>query len=109
MTLPAVNGSTIYASDLYQLCQPSGNQEHGKYFLSGWSNANGDLIQAYIPSESRASTPVSVTIDTADQAATNVNAPGTGHLTSSGFQVYTTSTSAQTNNLQVGGNYTINY
>lgn len=109
MALPAVNGNTIFAMDLYQLCQPSGQSEHGKYFLSGWSNANGDLIQVYIPSQSRASTPISVTIDTADQAATNVAAPSTNHLTSSGFQVYTTSTSAQTNNLQVGGNYTIAY
>lgn len=109
MALPAINGNTIVAADLYQLCRPSGGAEGGKYFVSGWSNASGDLLQAYIPSQSRNATPVSVSIDTVDQSATNVNAPSTGHLTASGFQVYTTSTSAQASNLQVGGGYTISY
>ena len=87
----------------------SGDTESGHYFCSGWSNAAGDLIQAYIPSLSRTSTPVSVSIDQADKAATNVNAPTTGFLTSGGFQVWTTSTSAQVTNLQVGGNWTIQF
>ena len=88
----------------------SGDTESGHYFLSGWSNAVGDLIQIYYASLSRTSTPISVSApDQTDKAATNVNAPSTGFLTSGGVQIYTTSTSAQVSNLQVGGAFTIQY
>lgn len=106
-------GNTIQAADLnqcvYELDRQATQQEGGHYFISGWSNAASDLLQAYIPSRSRYAAPVSVSIDTTDQAATNVAAPSTGHLTVGGVQIFTTSTSAQVSNLQVGGAYTIQY
>ena len=37
----------------------SGDTEQGHYFLSGWSNASGDLIQVYIVALSRTSVPIS--------------------------------------------------
>ena len=87
----------------------SGDTEQGHYFLSGWSNASGDLLQVYIVALSRTSVPISVSIDQSDKAPTNVATPSTGQLTSGGFQIYTTSTSAQVTNLQVGGLYTIQW
>ena len=88
----------------------SGDTEVAHYYLSGWSNASGDLIQIYYPSLSRTSVPVSVSApDQSDQAVTNVNAPTANHITAGGVQIYTTSTSAQVANLQVGGQFTITY
>jgi hypothetical protein len=109
MSLPAVNGNTIQAADLYQLCRPSGGSETGKYYLQGGGNAAGWVVSNYIPSLSRAATPVSVSIDTADQApAANAGTPAAAQLTASGFQVSFACTAAS-NTARAGGNYTISY
>lgn len=109
MALPAVAGATIYASDLYQLCQPSGGQEKGKYWLEGSGYVSGADITMFMPSQSRNATPVSVTIDTADQApSSHLNAPSTASLTSGGFHI-SASVTAVTPNEFCGGNYTIQY
>ncbi|HET8911204.1 MAG TPA: hypothetical protein VFN23_07065 [Ktedonobacteraceae bacterium] len=111
MALPAVSGNTIFASDLYQLCRPSGSQETGHYWLGGPVYTNGALISLYMPSQSRAATPVSASIDTADSApAGGMNsAPTTFNLTVGGFQISTTSTTGPNTNAHCGGNYTIQY
>lgn len=108
MALPAVNGNTIQASDMYQLAQPSGGQEHGKYWLANAAYASGAILSQYMQSESKGSTPVSVSIDTADHAASGVGAPGTANLSQYGFQVYAAATAA---NLapNVAGNSTIQF
>ncbi len=107
MALPAVAGATIYATDLYQLCQPSGQTEVGHYFLASTATAASQLISDYIPSTSRAATPVSISIDTSDYTASNCAAPSTNHLTQGGAQVYTRSSASGDAN--VGGKYTIQY
>ena len=107
-----VTGNTILASDLNQvinvLQRAAGQTETGSYFLHGWGGASGDTIAAWVPSESRGATPVSVSIDTSIQAASSVNAPATANLNANGFQVFT-GTSAATTSGQVGGAYTIQY
>ena len=109
MSLPAVNGNTIYASDLYGLCQPSGGSDPSEYELQGWSNAAGDVISAYIPSRSRASAPVSVTMGSYTDSGSNITTPvSTGHLTSNGVQIYSSSTAAATS-CHVGQTFTWNY
>lgn len=109
MSLPAVNGNTIFAADLYGLCQPASGTETGKYFLQGGGNGSGWVVSNYLPSRSRGATPVSVSIDTADQApAANAGTPSASNLTASGFQVSFSCTGA-TNTARAGGNYTINY
>lgn len=109
MALPAVAGNSIYASDLYQLCQPSGGQEKGKYWLEGNSYASGADITYYLSSQSRNATPVSVSIDTADRVpTTNLNAPAAANLTASGFHI-SASTTATSLNEFCGGNYTIQF
>lgn len=107
MTLPAVPGADIYAADLYQLCQPSGGQEIGHYYIAGTATAANQLFQDYVSSESRNATPVSISVDQSDQSATNCAAPSTNHLTQGGAQVYTRSSAAGDSN--VGGKYTIQY
>jgi hypothetical protein len=95
MALPAVPGNTIYASDLYGLCQPSGGTDPGEYELQGWANAAGDIISAYIPSRSRVSTPVSLTMGSYTDSGVNMNTPvSTGHLDANGVQIYSASTGA---------------
>lgn len=109
MSLPAVAGNTLLAADLYQLCQPSGGQEKGKYFLEGNFYVSGAYCTCFIPSLSRGSTPISLSIDTADNAPTShLNAPSNDHLTASGFHIYSTSTAISANEY-CGGNYTISY
>lgn len=106
------NGNTLFANDINQLVnvlqQPSGGQEKGSYFLHGWGGASGDTLAGWFPSLSRGTTPVSVSIDTSIQVASNVNAPATANLNATGFQVFTGTTGATTN-AQVGGNSTIQY
>jgi hypothetical protein len=112
MPYQVATGQTINAADINQLAvilqRPSGTQESGKYFLVDSSYATGANVGDYVSSISRTATPVSVAIDTTDQAATNCGAPTTDHLTSNGFRVSTTSTGV---NVQVivGGGFTISY
>lgn len=111
MSLPAVNGNTIQASDLYQLCRPSGGQETGHYWLAGPVYTSGAVISLYMPSQSRGATPVSASIDTTQQAPTGgmTAAPSTFNLTSDGFQISTTSTTGPNTNARAAGGYTIQY
>lgn len=107
MSLPAVAGNTIQASDLYQLCRPSGGTETGVYYLEGWGNAVGDQLGNWCPSQSRGATPVSVSIDvTINQVHTN--SPSTSNLGTSGFRVAATTSQAATQNV-AAGNFTIQY
>ena len=108
MALPAIAGQTILAQDLYPLCQPSGQQEKGKYLIGTNAYASGATCTCYINSESRNATPVSVSIDEADGITGSANTPTTANLTANGFQVKTTSNAASLN-VSVGGNYTIQY
>jgi hypothetical protein len=108
MALPAVAGNTILASDLYGIAQPSGAQEHGKYYLEAGVYATNAFFSTYYRTSSQGSTPVSVSIDTADQAVAGCNAPSTALLTSFGFQVKTSATGAGTD-ARVGGNYTVSF
>ena len=108
MALPAIGGQVIEARDLYNLCQPSGGHESGKYLIGTNAYASGATCTCYINSESHVSVPVSVSIDEADGQTPSCNTPTTANLTSSGFQVKTTS-NATSLNVSVGGNYTIQY
>jgi hypothetical protein len=107
-----VTGNTILSADINQLVnvlqRSAGQTEVGKYYLAGWGNAANDKMVCYIPSLSRGTATVSVSIDTADLSPTNVNAPITSHLTANGFAVEATTTGATTNG-GCGGNYTIQY
>jgi hypothetical protein len=107
-------GNTIQAQDVNQvvnvLQRASGQQEIGKYFLAGPTYANGALVSQYMSSISRNTTPVSVSIDTADQAPAGgmSTTPNTGNLTANGFQVWTLTTTTNLNS-RAAGNMTIQY
>lgn len=106
------SGNTIQAQDVNQIIdvlqQPSSGQEKGHYFVAGTTTANNLLFSGYVASLSRNATPVSVTLDTSDHSPQNCNAPSYNYLTQGGFQVYTRST-ASSGDVNVGGNYTIQY
>lgn len=110
MALPAVAGATIQASDVYGLQQPSGGTDPGSYELAGWAGASGDGQSCYIPSRSRTSTPVSITVSgTYFDGPTNFNTPvNTAHLDSNGVQFNQTA-SAATTNCHMGQTFTWNY
>jgi len=108
MALPAVAGNTIFASDLYGLAQPSGGTETGKYYLSFGADAASRVGSQMIRTSSQGSTPVSLTLDEADQAHSSCAAIAQNFLTKYAFQVNTTSTGAA-NNCKVGGNTTVQY
>jgi len=106
-------GNTILAADINQvvnvLQRAAGQTEVGKYMLEGNAYASGAYISSYMPSLSRGATPVSVMIDTADNAPTALlNAPSTDHLTANGFHVFA-NTSGISLNQFCAGNYTIQY
>jgi hypothetical protein len=107
-----VTGNTVLASDVNQLVQvlqrASSQTEAGKYYIIGWGSASGDNIGHYCGSLSRVSTPVSVSVDTADVAVSNINSPSTTDLTSGGFEIFSTTTGAATN-AHVAGNTTIQF
>lgn len=87
----------------------AGQTEVGHYLLAGSSYVTNGLISDYRASISRGATPVSVAINTADQAQNGYTAnPSTNHLTANGFQVYGFSNGVQANCF-VGGAYTITY
>lgn len=108
MALPAVAGNTILASDLYQLARPSGGTEVGSYVCAGSSYVSGALLSYWVSSQSRAQTPVSVTIDTTIIAPLNCGTPSTLHLNANGFQVLANSNAVNAS-AGVGGAYTIQY
>jgi hypothetical protein len=107
VTPPGISAAFLNAIENV-LEQPSGGTETGKYNLQSWGNAANDTIGSYTGSISRTAVPISVVIDTADQAATAVNAPATAFLTANGFLASTTTTGAATV-ARVAGNYTLNY
>ncbi len=112
LTRPPV-GALIAASHVDQLVdvlqRMSGQSEAGKWFLFSGGYQNGWTVSQYMVSHSQGSTPVSVSIDTADQAPTQAaNSPATQNLTSSGF-VVDYSVQGLTNTSRAGGNFTINY
>ena len=89
--------------------QPSGGTELGKYWLEGNAYVVGAYVTCFIPSLSRGATPVSVSIDTADQSVVGMNAPGTYNLTSSGFHISANANGGAQTNMYCGGNTTIHY
>lgn len=109
---PVSTGNTVLAADINQLVnalqRSSGQTETGKYHLLFNAYATNAQGQVWIQTQSRNSTPVSVTIDTSDQSPTNCTAPATAVLTSSGFQLYTGSTGASLA-CNCGGNFTVQY
>jgi hypothetical protein len=108
-----VNGGTVQASDISQLVkvlqETSGSTEVGKYYLQGGGNVSGWVVSNYMVSLSRTSVPVSVSIDTADQApAASAGTPTAIQLTFGGFQVQFAVT-AVTNTARAAGNSTIHF
>lgn len=89
--------------------QPSGGTETGKYFLLGGAYTTGANVSQYMQSLSRTTVPVSVSIDTADQAPTaGANSPTTDNLSANGFHVLFTATGANVAS-RCGGNFTLQY
>lgn len=106
-------GNTVLASDINQLVnvlqRSSGQTETGKYYVNWGAYASGAQTSIYMQSLSRNATPVSVSIDTADQAPANqANSPSTFNLTANGFRIFDNSTGISTNCI-AGGNFTIQY
>jgi hypothetical protein len=114
MTLYQVStGQTVNASDINQLVstlqQQPGGQELGTYYLTGVSPAGGITgLGAWCPSQSRGSSPVSVSINTSIQSPVNLLTPTTDHLSSYGFHVFAGYTAGNTA-ANVGGTFTIQY
>ena len=107
-----VTGNVALASDLNQVINilqvPGGGTEPGKYFLRGQAYATNANMGNYMRSRSNGTTPVSVSSDTADQAASNANPQVTSNLTQYGFLIYSSGTGVVTL-WQIGGNFTIQY
>lgn len=107
-----VTGNTIAAQDINQvinvLQEPSGSSEVGQYWLAGSSYAANALISQWIQSQSRTSTPVSVSIDESIQAPSNCGTPSVSNLKSSGFQLYAFGSGVFTS-ANVAGVYTIKF
>ena len=113
MALTLVNaGDTFFAGTLNALInilqEPAGAQEKGKYVIEGNIYSTSAFMSCPTTTLSRNSTPVSLSIDTADVSPTNVNSPSTGHLTQGGGQIYASCTTVTTIG-QVAGNTTWQY
>lgn len=95
---------------IYTLHQPSGGQELGHYFLAGNGYVLNAVVSWYVPSLSRGSAPVSVTLDASDSANSNLNTspPSTDHLTANGFHIFDFTNGVHTD-ASIGGKYTIQY
>ena len=107
------NGADIFTTDSNQIIkvlqQISGGQEKGGYVLGGNGYTSSTNIGMYVGSLSRNATPVSVSIDTTDQAPPgSMGAPFTANLAMGGFQVGANYTAANTSNT-CAGKYTIQY
>lgn len=115
-TGPFTNGgapgiSASFLNKLEQLfAQVSGATLVGKYWLQSGGYQNlWDCSYYQTLYLSNASTPVSVSIDTADQAPTGAaNAPATFNLTASGFLIMFT-VQGLTNTARAAGNWTVTY
>lgn len=111
---PVVTGATIYATDFDQfynvLQQPSGGQEKGHYLIGGNAYTASANLSLYLPCLSRTSVPVSVSIDTADVAPSNMTTPTTARLTHGGFQVTGNGSSSGAQLVcKAAGNYTVQW
>lgn len=111
-----INSTPILASDYNNIVNPlkppSGATEKGKYALAGASYiANGNL-NILVSMNSRQSTPVSFSVDTADQAASGLSAAtptaNTGTGLTGDFQVYDFTTGITTS-ASCAGNWTIQF
>ena len=106
------NGATIFATDINQIINvlqvPAAGQEKADYYLTSFATTSGQSMGAWVGTESRGATPVSVSIDTSLQAASGCGAPSTDHLNSNGFHVFANSTGA-VGAMNVGGQYTVQY
>lgn len=82
----------------------------GKYWLQFGGNANGwDMSYYQTLATQNGSTPVSVSIDTADQApAASAGTPATSTLTAHGFLIMSV-ISAVSNTARCAGNWTVQY
>lgn len=115
MSLSTVTtGNTILAADVNQLVnvlqRASGQTEAGKYFLAGPAYASNAVVALYMPTLSRNATPVSVTIDTVDQApAGGMGTVQSGQLTANGFQIFSINSTGPNTNCRAGGNWTVQY
>jgi hypothetical protein len=107
MSLPAIAGDTIYASDLYSICQPSGGSDVGESIIAGWASGASQTISTSTQTRSRVSTPVGFTLGTPSSVA-NLNTPQYGHMSSSVVQVYGLSSGAAGNCFAIQP-WTINY
>ena len=113
MSLTVANaGDTIYSSTINQLINvlqaPAGAQEKGKYKLEMNAYSTSAFISCPITTLSSNSTPVSASIDTADNSPFDVGTPNTGHLTQGGMQIYAQVTTVNTI-ADAGGNWTMQY
>lgn len=93
MALTLVNsGDTVYGQVINQVInvleQPSGGQELGHYKIQGSAYNASAFISCNLITLSRNATPVSLTVDTSDQAPSNMASPSTGHLTQGGAQIF---------------------
>lgn len=111
-----INGAPILASDYNNLINPlkppSGATEKGKYALAGSSYiANGNL-NTLVVANGRQSTYVSISVDTADQAASGLSAATPTASAAAGlaygFQVYDFTTGITTS-ASCAGNWTIQF
>jgi len=107
MSLPATNGNTIFGSDLFQLCQPSGNTAKEPYYITA-NGSSGASIGCWCASQSRGAVPVSVSLDTSFQSPSNCNSPSTDHLSQYGVHIFTTTTGTVLS-ANVGGLATFQY
>lgn len=114
MSLTTVNaGDTFYPSVLNQLIdvlkREAGQQETGHYLIAGNSyTATGLYLSCYSITRSRNATPVSASVDTADQSMVNLGSPSVGHITQGGAQVYAAASAANGNDYG-GGNITFQF
>ena len=88
--------------------QSSGGTETGTYWFEMATYATNAQVGVYIPTLSRGTTVVSVTIDTSILGATGLNAPAVIYSGPSGFFVGANGTGASLTP-RVGGAWTVQY
>ena len=112
---PAINATFLNnvenfldsVSNVHQ--QPSGGTESGKYRLTFNASAANYFGSVYLRTHSQTSTPVSVTVNSADDAPTNMSSGPTAiNLSSSGVQIIGQS-SGGFGNIHCGGNWTVTW
>ncbi len=104
------NGTLSDASQLNQvinvLMQPSGGTEAGRWFVEAGTYETNSTIGCDIISRSYGGAAVSVSIDTSDTSPTSLGTPTTQALTTGGFYIIASGTSAS-HTPRAGGRYTI--